>query len=126
MATERGVRRGEGARFSRPDLGEATPYGVCDLSEVKGWASMDTDHDAPPFAIEGRTPPAEEYGSQALLRCRESSIIADGGQQWQSLPAPETGPAGVGDTTADAKLRLKPAKFHGHCSHAFLPARNTT
>jgi DDE family transposase len=38
--------------FLIPGLGRATPYGVCDLAQKTGWASVGVDHDTAAFAVE--------------------------------------------------------------------------
>jgi len=65
--------------FLIKSLGKATPYGVYDLLQNRGWVSVGIDHDTAQFAVNSIRRWWTEMGEQRFPHARELLITADGG-----------------------------------------------
>jgi hypothetical protein len=65
--------------FVDPDLGRATPYGVYDIRENRGWVCVGTDHDTASFAVETIRRWWRTVGGVTYPNATELMITADGG-----------------------------------------------
>jgi len=65
--------------FIIPALGRATPYGVYDIANNKGWVSVGIDHDTASFAVESIRRWWNLMGREAFPLARQLLITADGG-----------------------------------------------
>jgi hypothetical protein len=59
--------------------GKATPYGVYDISQNKGWVSVGVDHDTAAFAVESIRRWWNTMGCQVYPQAKGLLITADGG-----------------------------------------------
>jgi hypothetical protein len=65
--------------FKIPELGRASPYGVYDIGDNKGWVSVGMDHDTGSFAVNAIRRWWETMGQARYPRTRTLLINADGG-----------------------------------------------
>ena len=65
--------------FLIKSLGKATPYGVYDLLQNRGWVSVGIDHDTAQFAVNSIRRWWSEMGEQRFPHARQLLITADGG-----------------------------------------------
>jgi hypothetical protein len=65
--------------FLIKSLGKATPYGVYDLLQNRGWVSVGIDHDTAQFAVNSIRRWWTEMGEQRFPHASELLITADGG-----------------------------------------------
>lgn len=65
--------------FVIEDLGRATPYGVYDIANNKGWVSVGMDHDTASFAVESIRRWWFSMGAAAFPSAQRLLITADGG-----------------------------------------------
>jgi hypothetical protein len=65
--------------FIIPELGRATPYGVYDIANDRGWVSVGVDHDTGSFAVEAIRRWWNAMGYDAFAKARSLLITADGG-----------------------------------------------
>lgn len=65
--------------FVIEDLGRATPYGVYDIANNKGWVSVGMDHDTASFAVESIRRWWLSMGAAAFPSAQRLLITADGG-----------------------------------------------
>jgi hypothetical protein len=65
--------------FLIKSLGKATPYGVYDLLQNRGWVSVGIDHDTAEFAVNSIRRWWTEMGEQRFPHARELLITADCG-----------------------------------------------
>jgi hypothetical protein len=65
--------------FVDPKLGRATPYGVYDIADDKGWVSVGIDHDTAAFAVNAIRSWWISMGRERYARAQILTITADGG-----------------------------------------------
>ena len=65
--------------FKIPELGRASPYGVYDIGDNKGWVSVGMDHDTGSFAVNAIRRWWETMGQVRYPNTRTLLINADGG-----------------------------------------------
>ncbi len=65
--------------FLLPELGRATPYGVYDLAQNTGWASVGMDHDTAEFAVETIRRWWKDMGRAVYPQAHRLLITADAG-----------------------------------------------
>ena len=65
--------------FIDRDLGKASPYGVCDITNNEGWVSVGIDHDTAEFAVSAIRRWWHRMGRRAYPKTREVLIAADSG-----------------------------------------------
>lgn len=65
--------------FVIEELGRATPYGVYDIANNKGWVSVGMDHDTASFAVESIRRWWHSMGMEAFPSAKRLLITADGG-----------------------------------------------
>jgi len=67
-------RKGPRPRLQDPELGRASPYGVYDIGDNKGWVSVGMDHDTGSFAVNAIPPVVGNHGQASLS---ENQDLAD-------------------------------------------------
>jgi Rhodopirellula transposase DDE domain len=87
--------------FIDPDLPRAVPYGVYDLTNNVGWASVGTDHDTASSAVNAIRRWWTTMGKERHPKATRLLITADGGGQ-QRLPG-----AAMENRTAEPSQRAK-------------------
>jgi hypothetical protein len=65
--------------FIDPKLGRAVPYGVYDIADNTGWASVGADHDTAGFAVQAIRRWWSAMGRQHYPQASRLLITADGG-----------------------------------------------
>ncbi len=65
--------------FIDPELGRASPYGIYDIAEDKGWVSVGIDHDTAAFAVNAIRTWWINMGQERYPHARSLTITADGG-----------------------------------------------
>jgi hypothetical protein len=65
--------------FLIPELGRASPYGVCDIADNAGWVSVGVDHDTASFAVNSIRRWWQIMGHKRYPAAKTLLITADGG-----------------------------------------------
>ena len=65
--------------FIDKELGKATPYGVYDILNNRGWVSVGLDHDTAQFAVHSIRTWWKKMGRRRFPRAKQLLITADGG-----------------------------------------------
>jgi transposase len=65
--------------FVDPELGQAIPYGVYDMTANAGWVSVGVDHDTAEFAVQTVRTWWRQMGGRKYAQAKELLITADGG-----------------------------------------------
>ena len=89
--------------FTGPDVEQAIPYGIYDLTRNTGWVNVGVDHDTCVFAVESIRRWWRARGSRDYPKASRLLITADAGgsngyryrvwKSWLATLAAETGPA---------------------------------
>ena len=89
--------------FTGPDVEQAIPYGIYDLTRNTGWVNVGVDHDTSVFAVESIRRWWRARGSRNYPKASRLLITADAGgsngyryrvwKSWLATLAAETGPA---------------------------------
>jgi hypothetical protein len=65
--------------FIDPALGRASPYGIYDIADDKGWVSVGIDHDTAAFVVNAIRSWWNNMGRDRYVRAHTLTITADGG-----------------------------------------------
>jgi hypothetical protein len=65
--------------FIDPALGRASPYGIYDIADDKGWVSVGIDHDTAAFVVNAIRSWWNNMGRDRYVRVHTLTITADGG-----------------------------------------------
>jgi transposase len=65
--------------FLIPELGKASPYGVYDIANNRGWVSVGVDHDTSAFAVQSISSWWRSMGRETYPEASRLLITADGG-----------------------------------------------
>ena len=65
--------------FIDPKLGRASPYGIYDIGDDKGWVSVGIDHDTAAFAVNAIRTWWVNMGQERYPHAHTLTITADGG-----------------------------------------------
>jgi hypothetical protein len=110
---------------------KATPYGVYDVSQNKGWVSVGVDHDTAAFAVESIRRWWNKMGRQVYPQAKRLLITADSGGSngagvslWKTELQRFTNETGLSVSACDRELKtvnLIRDAFHGEWNYTIKP-----